>query len=171
MLQINCGPHYEVHNVKQVPKVEIKREMVRILDNNKRLFQDGLGKCTTARAEFKFKSDPVVPTFFRARSVPIALRPKVEAKLDEMVRNGTIRRVEHSKWATPLVVVPKPGGKIRICGDYKVTVNPQLDINQYPLPKPDVLFHMLHGGTSLKWTSQCVYASGAGGKLKKVHYN
>ncbi|KAK6009675.1 hypothetical protein OSTOST_25375, partial [Ostertagia ostertagi] len=123
-LQIDCGPHYGmVHKVEQMSNVQIKREIVRILDNNKKLFQDGLGKCTTARAELKFKNDAVVPKFFRARPIPIALRPKVEAKLEEMVRNGTIRRVEHSKWATPLVVVPKPGGKIRICGDYKVTGN------------------------------------------------
>ncbi|VDO89568.1 unnamed protein product [Haemonchus placei] len=109
--------------------------------------REGLGKYTTSRAELKFRNEAVVPKFFRARPVPIALRPKVEAKMEEMVRNGTIKRVEHSKWAgVPLVVVPKPGGKIRICGDYKVTVNPQLDINQYPLPKPDDLFHMLHGG-------------------------
>ncbi|KAK6056211.1 hypothetical protein COOONC_06286 [Cooperia oncophora] len=104
-----------------MPQVEIKREIVRILGKNKRLFQEGIGRCTTARAELKFKSEVVTPKFFRARPVPIALRPKVEAKLEEMVRNGIIRRVEHSKWATPLVVVPKPGGKIRICGDYKVT--------------------------------------------------
>ncbi|PIO61931.1 hypothetical protein TELCIR_16529 [Teladorsagia circumcincta] len=127
----DCGPHYDAaYNVEQMPKVEIKKGIVRILNNNKRLFQDGLGKCITARAEFKFKSDTVVPRFFRARPVPIAMRPKVEAKLEEMVQNGTIRRVEHSKWATSLVLVPKPGGKTRICGDYKVTVNPQLDINQ-----------------------------------------
>uniref|UniRef100_W6NES8 Uncharacterized protein K02A2.6-like n=1 Tax=Haemonchus contortus TaxID=6289 RepID=W6NES8_HAECO len=129
-LQIDCGPHYGmVHKVKQMPNIEIKREIVRMLDNNKRLFQDDLGKCSTTRAELKFKNDVVVPKFFRARPIPIALRPKVEAKLEEMVLKGIIRRVEHSKWATPLVVVPKPGGKIRICGDYKVTVNPQLDIN------------------------------------------
>ncbi|VDO05444.1 unnamed protein product, partial [Haemonchus placei] len=54
-----------VHKVKQMPNIEIKREIVRILDNNKRLFQDDLGKCSTARAELKFKSDVVVPKFFR----------------------------------------------------------------------------------------------------------
>ncbi|VDO66503.1 unnamed protein product [Haemonchus placei] len=63
-----------------------------------------------------------------------------------MVLKRIIRRVEHSKWATLLVVVPKPGGKIWICGDYKVTVYPQLDISQYPLPKLDDLFLMLHDG-------------------------
>ncbi|KAK6060927.1 hypothetical protein COOONC_01408 [Cooperia oncophora] len=78
-----------------------------------------------------------VPKFFRARPVPLALRPKVEETPQELV--------DHSGRATLLVDVPKPGGKVRICGDCKITINPQLDINQYPLPKPDDLFHMLNG--------------------------
>ncbi|KAK6054756.1 hypothetical protein COOONC_07739 [Cooperia oncophora] len=33
-----------------------------------------------------------------------------------------------------------------LCGNYEITINhPQLDINQYPLPKPDQ-FHMLNDG-------------------------
>ncbi|XGW34105.1 hypothetical protein V3C99_018134 [Haemonchus contortus] len=146
-LQIDCRPHYEmIHSVAQTSKVEIKKESVRILNNNERLFQEGMGKCTILRAELKFKNEAVVPKFSRARPVPIALRIKVEAKLEEMVRNGTIQRVEHSKWATPLAAVSKAGGKIWVCGDYKVTVIPHLDINRYKLPEPDDLFHMLHGG-------------------------
>ena len=44
------------------------------------------------------------------------------------------------------MAVPKQVGKFRICGDYKVTVNAALDIDQYPLPKPDDLFASLAGG-------------------------
>ena len=44
------------------------------------------------------------------------------------------------------MAVPKQDGKFRICGDYKVTVNAALDIDQYPLPKPDDLFASLAGG-------------------------
>ena len=36
--------------------------------------------------------------------------------------------------------------KLRICGDYKVTVNAVLDVEQYPLPKSQELFTTLAGG-------------------------
>ena len=52
----------------------------------------------------------------------------------------------HSKWAAPIVPIPKEGGKLRLCSDYKVTINPVLEIDQYPLPKPDDLFATLAGG-------------------------
>ena len=47
--------------------------------------------------------------------------------------------------------VPKPEGAIRIYGDYKVTINPQLEVDQYPLPKPDAIFSTLSEG---KWFSK-----------------
>ena len=51
----------------------------------------------------------------------------------------------------PVVPEPKLQGNIRLCGDYKVTINPQLEVDQYPLPKPDNIFATLSGG---KWFSK-----------------
>ena len=46
----------------------------------------------------------------------------------------------------PIVAVPKSDGRIRICRDYKVTVNPHIEPDRHPLPKPDDLFASLSGG-------------------------
>ena len=40
----------------------------------------------------------------------------------------------------------KSDGKIRICGDYKTTVNQVSDIDSYPLPKIEELFSNLAAG-------------------------
>lgn len=45
----------------------------------------------------------------------------------------------------PIVPVLKKDGTIHICGDYKVTVNPSLHVDQYPLPKPADLMASLRG--------------------------
>ncbi|KAK6011873.1 hypothetical protein OSTOST_23028 [Ostertagia ostertagi] len=81
-LKIDCGPHYQsVHEMQDRPAV--KQRLAKILEENKSVFKPGLGRCVTAQATLKFKMEPV-PKFFRARPVPLALRPKVEEKLKEL---------------------------------------------------------------------------------------
>ena len=63
-----------------------------------------------------------------------------------MEQQGTISPVKHSQWATPIVPVPKKDGKFRICGDYKVTLNQVLLVEEYPLPTLEELFSTLVGG-------------------------
>ena len=41
---------------------------------------------------------------------------------------------------------PKADGTTRSCGDYAVTVNPQLHVPQYPIPLPEDVFLKLRGG-------------------------
>ena len=66
--------------------------------------------------------------------------------MDRLEESGVVERVSHSDWAAPIVPVPKPDGTVRICGDYKVTVNSALDVDQYPLPRPANLMASLTGG-------------------------
>ena len=44
------------------------------------------------------------------------------------------------------MTVPKRDGSIKVCRDYKVTVNAILDVDKYPLPQPEDIFATLTGG-------------------------
>ena len=109
------------------------------------VFQEGLATMRPFKADLCLKND-AIPRFHKPRSVPFALKEAVGRELDEMEAAGVLERVTHSRWAAPIVPVPKKNGQIRICGDFKVTINPVLQIDQYPLPKPDDLFTTLIGG-------------------------
>lgn len=71
----------------------------------------------------------------------------MEEELKRLEAEGNLTRVQHSDWATPIVPVLKKNGSIRISGDFKVTLNPLLNVDQYPLPKIDDIFANLNGGT------------------------
>ena len=82
----------------------------------------------------------------RALPLSLALKLKVEAELECQEKRGVLRKVDFSEWATSFVPVVKPNGLIRLFGDYKVSLSPQLQVNQYPLPHPDELFAAMNGG-------------------------
>lgn len=68
--------------------------------------------------------EEATPIFCKARPVPYALRDMVEKELDRLVKSDIIYPVKNSQWATPLVCVSKPDGQnVRLCGDFKVTLN------------------------------------------------
>lgn len=84
---------------------------------------------------------------FRARNVPFSLQPKVDTELRRLEAGGIIQKVDIApKGTTPIVPVVKPNESVRICGDFKVSVNRNIDPQQYPMPRTDELLQaMAHG--------------------------
>lgn len=63
---------------------------------------------------------------------------KVDEELERLTKLGTITLCNYSDWGTPLVVVSKNNDQIRLCGDYKVTLNKFLIPDRHPIPKSKV---------------------------------
>ena len=116
-----------------------------LLGEYKEVFANELGTFQPFEAKLSVAKN-ATPKFHRARPVPFALKSKVEEALDRLEAEGVLEKVSHSDWAAPIVTVPKKDGSIRVCGDYKVSVNSVLDVDQYPLPRPEDLFATLAGG-------------------------
>ncbi|UYV85151.1 K02A2.6-like [Cordylochernes scorpioides] len=127
--------------VKHMP---VENTIEEILKENQALFVE----TTEPIKGFTFSVNmcDVNPIFHKARPVPFAIRPAVTEALDKMVAKGYLCEVASSKWATPVVVVPKKNKEIRICCDFKVTLNKYLDTAAYPLPTQQDLFSTLAKG-------------------------
>ena len=109
------------------------------------IFKVELGTIQVFKEKLQMKQD-AKPRFRRARSVPFVIKEAIELELDRLEASRILKKVTYSDWAAPIIAVPKKDGNIRISRDYKVTVNPELDENQYPLSNPDYLFATLAGG-------------------------
>ena len=120
-------------------------QLAKLQDKYQEVFSETLGTINPFQASLSVKAD-ARPKFFKPRSVPFALREHVNRELERLEGEGVIEKTPYSEWAAPIVAVPKRDGRLRLCGDYKVTVNPVLDVEQYPLPKPEDIFATLSGG-------------------------
>ena len=115
-----------------------------VLSRHTEGFREELGLVKGVAA--KLHVDPKIPPrFCKPRTVPFALRDKVNKELERLEKAGVIEPVQFSDWAAPIVPVLKQDGSMRICGDYKVTVNRAAKVDSFPLPRIDDLFASLHG--------------------------
>lgn len=86
------------------------------------------------------------PIFCKHRAIPFAYKMAVEKELCKLEKAGVIRKNENCAWGTPLVPVLKTNGSIRLCADYKTTVNKYIKDVHYPFPKIEELFACMQGG-------------------------
>ena len=131
------------HNIFLVSKTETLSD---ILKRHDKVLNKRLGTIKGFKADIKLQ-DGGKSVFCKARPVPYALRQKVEGELDRLESQGVVKKVERSDWTSPTVCVPKKDGCIRICGDFKVSINRVLLNNPYPLPDTEDVFATLGGGT------------------------
>ncbi|ORU94825.1 MAG: hypothetical protein A6F71_09745 [Cycloclasticus sp. symbiont of Poecilosclerida sp. M] len=107
------------------------------------LFKPDLGKIKGFQAKL-YVCPGAKHKFCKARTVPFAQKEGVELELQKLESAGIISPVQFSQWASPLVPITKKDGSIRLCVDFKVTLNQASET--YPVPRVDELFASLAGG-------------------------
>ena len=99
---------------------------------------------------FKVKlhiDDTVTPVAQNPRRIPFHIRQKVSDALNKLESDGIIEKVSGATpWVSPLVVIPKKDGVIRLCVDMRMA-NKAIQRERHPTPTVDDLIDKLNGAT------------------------
>ena len=132
-----------LHSVNKVDD-----QLQSLLENHAEVFRDELGSLRDIKVTLQISPD-AQPCYHRPRPIPYMLYAQ-EWRMSWL----DWRRMEWSNLLltrtglAPIVPVVKRDGAIRICGDFKVTVNKVAKRDMYPLPKVEDLLSTLAGGKS-----------------------
>lgn len=137
-----------ISNINNLSENSNNGSLQEILKKYESLFEKKLGLYKYEKVELKV--DPgTKPIFCKPRPIPFLFRDSINKELDELEKLKVISLVETSQWGTPLVPVVKDvegQRKLRLCADYKTTVNKYLQDVRHPLPRIEELFAALEGG-------------------------
>ena len=143
---LRVGP-YHVNNVGELP--------ANIMEKYDKLCE-GIGMLKDYKLKLNI-DETVPPVAQKIRRIPFGLRDKVNEKLDELLENDIIEEVPEgpTSWVSPLVVIPKQNGDIRICVDMR-KANEAIIRERQPIPTVEELLQDLNGSTvfsklDLKW--------------------
>ena len=107
-ISITPDKYGSVAAIEQEPG--IPKALQDLMNVNSEIFKTELGHCVTVKTTLILQ-EGANPKFCKLHKLPFALKPVVGDELDRLEKQGVIKRVSHSEWATPIVVVRKPGGK------------------------------------------------------------
>ena len=69
---------------------------------------------------------------------------QVKEEIDKLVKTGFVYPVDRSKWLSPIVIVPKTNGKLRVCVDY-CKLNAVTKSDPFPLPFTESILETVAG--------------------------
>ena len=134
----------EILSVSNENPISAEGQLTNLLSKYHELFTNSYEGTKGLEAHITMKSN-VKPIFVKARWVPYALKVQIEKELDKLEALGVIKKTDKLSWASPIVVVPKSDNTVRICGDYKVTINQSVEDEPYVLPTTQDLYTALVG--------------------------
>ncbi len=109
----------------------------------------------TDLVQFEITTGDVTPQKQAVRRMPFAVRREVALQLHRMQQSGVIQP-SASPWASPIILVRKKDGSLRICVDYR-KLNSVTKADTFPLPRIDDILDQLHQS---KYFSSIDLASG-----------
>ena len=108
------------------------------------LFSDQLGHCSLV--EHSVDTGTAKPIRSAPRRIPPHLESEVKQQVQSMVDQGILEPSDGT-WSSPVVLVKKKDGTVRICGDFR-KLNRVCEVPAFPIPRIDSLLDSL-GGNSL----------------------
>ena len=113
------------------------------------LFKPELGCLKDYQLEVKFNPE-TKPFFCKPQVVPFAIQEDLCQAYDVGIARGVWLPTQFNDCGTPVVPIRKPSlpgqpAKLRVFGDYSVTVNQQLKPHRHPMPLPEDLMQKLGG--------------------------
>ncbi|XP_062614536.1 uncharacterized protein LOC134276295 [Saccostrea cucullata] len=119
---------------------QVQRQSLRdVCQKFSRIFTSKPGKCDVISHTIRTTSEN--PITQRPDRIPEAKKQEVKESLNEMLEQGLITPSK-SPWASPIVLVNKPDGTIRICVDYR-KLNEITLTDPYPIPRMSEIFEKI----------------------------
>ena len=138
----NTTNELEQINLDHIQSVETKNKIVKILNKFKDTITEtpGLTNVIEHRIELTDKKE------FRSKAyrIPQMLVDKVDKELDQLIENKIINK-SMSQYSSPMVIVRKKNGSIRLCCDYR-KLNKITKIDQEGLPNIDNIINTMATG-------------------------
>ena len=93
--------------LNNIPKTDdISEKLENLVKNYSEIFSSELGTIKGVEAKINIEANSQ-PKFMKARGLPLAMKEEVEAEIDRMEKDGILKSVPYSEWASPIVIVPK----------------------------------------------------------------
>lgn len=118
-----------------------RHELDSVIANFPSFEKKGLGR--THLIEHKIDTGDSPPVKQRHYPISPAVQDAMYLELDRMLKMDVIEECDHSPWSSPVVLVKKSNGKVRLCLDSR-KVNQATKKDAYPLPLIDGLLGRLN---------------------------
>ena len=123
----------DLDNNALIQEDDVKSKLIQILIKNWNCFDINNNRTSKCNSTIKHHIDTGDATPIKSKCRPLnpIWADKVKARLEDLEKRGIIRK-SSSPWASPILIVMKNNGDIRLVADYR-RINEKITANAWPI--------------------------------------